>query len=78
MTLKNMQFMSTDVAVPGLNRDFAYSRELVEPSAPVARAFEAEVTPIYRQVQKLTDFSANLAQARDLLLPKLMNGSLAV
>ena len=78
LTLQNMQFMSTDVAVPGLNRDFAYSRLLTRPEAKVAERFEDEVGPIFYQIQKLTDWSSKLAQARDLLLPKLMNGTLTV
>jgi type I restriction enzyme S subunit len=78
LTLQNMQFMSTDVAVPGLNRDFAYSRLLTRPEAKVAERFEDEVGPIFYQIQKLTDWNSKLAQARDLLLPKLMNGTLTV
>ena len=78
MTLLHMQFMSTDVAVPGLNRDFAYSRMLVRPSFAVAGRFEEEVAPIFFQVQKLTELNIGLAKARDLLLPRLMSGSLAV
>lgn len=78
LTLENMQFMSTDVAVPGLNRDFAYSRSLLRPEAKVAERFEDEVGPIFSQIQKLTAWAGKLAQARDLLLPKLMNGTLIV
>ncbi|WP_158213680.1 restriction endonuclease subunit S [Sphingopyxis witflariensis] len=78
LTLQQMQFMSTDVAVPGLNRDFAYSRFLVRPSNVVGARFEEEVTPIFLQMQKLTDWNEKLAKARDLLLPKLMSGAIAV
>ena len=78
LTLQHMQFMSTDVAVPGLNRDFAYSRLVLRPSSTIAQRFEDEVTPIFFQIQKLTDWNGNLAKARDLLLPRLMNGSLTV
>ena len=78
MTLLHMQFMSTDVAVPGLNREFAYSRLVVRPSFGVAGRFEEEMTPIFAQVQKLTEMNTGLAKARDLLLPRLMSGSLAV
>ncbi len=78
LTLQHMQFMSTDVAVPGLNRDFAYSRLLVRPSAMVGERFEDEVSPIFFQMQKLTDWNVRLSKARDLLLPRLMSGSLTV
>ena len=78
LALLHMQFMSTDVAVPGLNRDFAYSRMLIRPSAKFAERFEDEVWPIFFQVQKLSDWNTTLTKARDLLLPKLMSGALAV
>lgn len=77
LTLQHMQFMSTDVAVPGLNREFAYSRSLIRPSATIGARFEEEVTPVFLQIQKLTEWNEKLAKARDLLLPKLMNGAIA-
>ena len=43
--LKHMHFISTDVAVPGLNRDFAYSRPLLVPPKSILRGFlEATAT----------------------------------
>lgn len=76
--LKNVQFINTDVAVPGLNRDMAYSRELLIPDGKNYHRFMSEVQPIQEQVNKLQDYNDKLAQARDLLLPKLMNGELTV
>lgn len=78
LTLQHMQFMSTDVAVPGLNREFAYSRSLIRPSATIGARFEEEVTPVFLQIQKLTEWNEKLAKARDLLLPKLMSGAITV
>ncbi len=75
-TLSRMTFMSTDVAVPGLNRDFAHSREFVVPPRPLLTAFEEEVAPFYRQIRTLARQAECLAQARDLLLPRLMSGEL--
>ena len=75
--LLHTSFMSTDVAVPGLNRDFAYSREVLVPSGPLRSRFEDEVSPLYAQIRTLTKFNSALAEVRDLLLPKLMNGELA-
>ena len=37
--VKHMHFISTDVAVPGLNRDFAYSLPLLLPSKSLLREF---------------------------------------
>jgi type I restriction enzyme S subunit len=76
--LQQMQFISTDVAVPGLNRDFAYSRKLLVPSGPVLREFLDSVGPIHAQLDTLTAYNQKLRAARDLLLPKLMSGEIAV
>lgn len=74
--LKHMHFISTDVAVPGLNRDFAYSRPLLRPAATILRAFLETVTPIHAQLDQLDEINQKLRAARDLLLPRLMNGEL--
>lgn len=76
--LRDAQFMSTDVAVPGLNRDFAYSRQFLVPSAPLLAEFIEAVTPFHKQIEKLTLFNEKLLEARDLLLPRLMSGDLVV
>ncbi|MEL4371566.1 restriction endonuclease subunit S [Shewanella xiamenensis] len=76
--LQNVQFINTDVAVPGLNRDMAYSREILVPDDKNYQRFLSEVVPLQEQINKLQDYNAKLAQARDLLLPKLMSGELAV
>jgi type I restriction enzyme S subunit len=77
-TLAHMQFISTDVAVPGLNRDFAHSRKLLVPPRKLESIFEETVVPIHKQIQSLRRFNSILARARDLLLPRLMNGEIAV
>ncbi|WP_288362803.1 restriction endonuclease subunit S [uncultured Spongiibacter sp.] len=76
--LQNVQFINTDVAVPGLNRDMAYSRGILIPDDKNYERFLSEVAPIQEQVNKLQDYNGKLAQARDLLLPKLMSGELVV
>lgn len=76
--LQNVQFINTDVAVPGLNRDMAYSREILVPDDKNYQRFLSEVVPIQEQINKLQDYNIKLAQARDLLLPKLMSGELTV
>jgi type I restriction enzyme S subunit len=76
--LKDMQFISTDVAVPGLNRDFAYSRKLVIPAPNLHREFLDTVSPLHEQMEKLGEMNDRLRSARDLLLPRLMSGEIAV
>lgn len=76
--LQNVQFINTDVAVPGLNRDMAYSREILVPDEKNYERFLSENQPIQDQINKLQDYNIKLATARDLLLPKLMSGELTV
>ncbi|MBL0381543.1 MAG: restriction endonuclease subunit S [Desulfofustis sp. PB-SRB1] len=75
--LQQMTFISTDVAVPGLNRDFAHSRSLLVADQKILRLFEDTASPLHQQMELLKRQNASLAKARDLLLPKLMNGELA-
>jgi len=74
--LKEMHFISTDVAVPGLNRDFAYSRDLVFPATNMLREFLQIVSPMHEQIDKLDEQNQKLRAARDLLLPRLMTGEI--
>ncbi|WP_103681274.1 restriction endonuclease subunit S [Alkalispirochaeta sphaeroplastigenens] len=76
--LQQMTFISTDVAVPGLNRDFAHSRSILVADQKMLRLFEETVSPLHQQTELLKRQNTALAKARDLLLPKLMNGDVAV
>lgn len=76
--LQNMRFISTDVAVPGLNRDFAYSRPLLVPEQRILREFLETAAPLHEQITKLDEMNDKLRAARDLLLPRLMSGEIAV
>ncbi|TVQ98286.1 MAG: restriction endonuclease subunit S [Desulfovibrionales bacterium] len=76
--LQQMTFISTDVAVPGLNRDFAHSRSMLVADQKILRLFEDTVSPLHQQMELLKRQNTALAKARDILLPKLMNGEVAV
>ena len=76
--LQNVSFINTDVAVPGLNRDMAYSREVLLPIENILNLFLEEVEPIQLQIERLTEYNKKLSEARDILLPRLMNGGLTV
>lgn len=78
LALPSAGFQSTDTGVPGLNRNFAYSRKLLRPSKHVRRLFNEVVEPMFAQQTTLENYNQKLAQARDLLLPRLMNGEIAV
>jgi type I restriction enzyme, S subunit len=74
--LKHMHFISTDVAVPGLNRDLAYSRPLILPSKTILQQFLETVSLMHEQLDKLEEMNSKLKAARDLLLPRLMSGEI--
>ncbi len=76
--LQHISFLSTDVAVPGLNRDFAHSRLILLPERKFHRLFEDTVSPLHQQIDLLRKQNVALEKARDLLLPRLMNGEVAV
>ena len=76
--LLHTPFINTDVAVPGLNRDLAHSRALLIPDDKILALFEQDVVVIHDQIDLLTKYNEALTQARDLLLPRLMNGEVAV
>jgi type I restriction enzyme S subunit len=61
-----------------LNRDFAHSRSLLVADQKILRLFEDTASPLHQHMELLKRQNASLAKARDLLLPKLMNGEVAV
>lgn len=73
-----MTFINTDVAVPGLNRDYAHSRNILIPDEKTLSNFLEFVTALHCQIDSLNTQNGKLSQARDLLLPKLMSGEVAV
>jgi type I restriction enzyme S subunit len=77
-SLLQTSFINTDVAVPGLNRDLAHSRELLIAEGKLKSLFEETVIPIHKQIHGLKKYNETLARARDLLLTRLMNGEVAV
>ncbi|MDE2824410.1 MAG: restriction endonuclease subunit S [Chloroflexota bacterium] len=77
-TLKNIDFINTDVAVPGLNRILAHSREFLLPTTDAQDAFHKVVQSEHRQMALLRRENIVLECARDLLLPRLMSGKVAV
>ena len=78
LALPSAGFQNTDAGVPGLNRDFAYSRKLTSPPTRLRRLFNEAVKPMFSQRTTLENYNQKLAEARDLLLPRLMNGEITV
>lgn len=65
-------------AVPTLNRNDVHKVDVLCPESKIMNEFEIQVRELFKQIDKLKEYNEKLAQARDLLLPKLMNGELTV
>jgi type I restriction enzyme S subunit len=61
-----------------LSKDDIAALEMIIPSSGPAQMFESIVAPSFRQICILSEQIEKLVKARDLLLPKLMNGEIAV
>jgi type I restriction enzyme S subunit len=57
--------------------DFEAARVLL-PKRHLIDQFDEIASPVISQIQNLRQQSRKLAEARDLLLPRLMNGEIAV
>ena len=76
--LPTLNFINSDAAVPGLSRNQAYTLEVVVPPTELlekfcetAGTFEQQASTLQRQIQ-------NLRRTRDLLLPRLLSGQVAL
>ncbi|WP_280569794.1 restriction endonuclease subunit S [Chromohalobacter sp. 296-RDG] len=76
--LKRQRFLNNDAAVPGLNRNQAYSLPFLKPSQEALEKFTSHCKPIYEFIRKLHRKNSNLRTQRDLLLPKLVSGEIDV
>ncbi|MET0076230.1 MAG: restriction endonuclease subunit S [Candidatus Thiodiazotropha lotti] len=65
-------------AVPTLNRNDVHRIDTFEPPEKLLEAFTDHLNPIFKQIDTLVEQNSKLVYARDLLLPKLMNGEVAV
>ena len=76
--LLHVQFNSTDVAVPGLNRNYAHSIKILLPDSNTQAFFEKYTKDLHNQIECLARYNQSLVNSRDLLLPRLMNGEIKV
>ncbi len=66
------------VSVPTLDRKSVHKVEILIPSKNLLTAFDEFAVPIFEQITNLTLHNEKLRAARDLLLPRLMSGEIAV
>jgi type I restriction enzyme, S subunit len=76
--LRTMNFINNDAAVPGLNRNQAYSNQLFYPGSDLITKFAEMADPIFDAKHQIQAQNENLTQTRDLLLPRLISGKLSV
>jgi type I restriction enzyme, S subunit len=76
--LQTQNFINNDAAVPGLNRNQAYSLPFLLPEQKILQKFQDFVAPLLQQCRRLKVKNENLRQTRDLLLPKLISGEIDV
>lgn len=76
--LRSMNFLNNDAAVPGLNRNQAYSNLFFLPPTPLVKKY-AEVADANFEMKRLFERqNEKLVATRDLLLPRLISGKLSV
>lgn len=78
--LQNMDLgkFNGGASVPTLDRKVVHAVEVVIPTGLLATPFDDQVSIIMAQKKMLEQQNEKLAGARDLLLPRLMNGEIAV
>ncbi len=79
-SLLYLSLLNVDLSNYHYARHFKYlkAEEIIIPNVEIATKFDYLVTPIFKKVQILRDQIINTQQARDRLLPKLMNGEIEV
>lgn len=75
---QNFEKIGSDSAVPGLNRDSAYSIDVIIPSADDVTNFNSIVDPIFQKLRLNNSQIRTLSKIRDTILPKLVTGQLQI
>ena len=74
----DMYAMNIGAAVPSMTVKILDGMKVLCPSAEILVQFEKVVGPYFTMIEMLKKKNEALAEARDLLLPKLMNGEIEV
>jgi len=76
--LQHQNFVNVGVAVPMLSRNQAYVLPLLVPDQDILEKFERIIKPIFTQIDVLNLKNEVLIKIRELLLPMLISGKIAV
>jgi type I restriction enzyme S subunit len=69
---------NTGSAIPHANKSYIYGMEMPIPSDKISTEFEIITSKIYKQIEILSSQNQKLKEARDILLPRLMNRTIEV
>ncbi len=72
--LRDMAFIDSHAAVPGLSREQAYGLPVIVPPNVLVRTFDSAHQACFGSMSGLRSTNAALAHTRDLLLPRLVTG----
>jgi len=78
LTGMHLEMYNGGAAVPTLNRNDVHRVDVLSPSDKLINEFEEISKITYSQLHTLEKYNDKLAEARDLLLPRLMNGEIEV
>lgn len=73
-----LMLISFGAAQQNLSQDLIKKIKITMPSDDVVKAFEKQIDDIYESIRMLLKKNKNLAEQRDMLLPRLMSGKLEV
>ena len=76
--LQSMNFINNDAAVPGLNRNQAYSNQFFLPPAKLIDEFTEIAESTMKNATSLEKQNDRLRHTRDLLLGRLISGKLSL
>jgi type I restriction enzyme S subunit len=68
--------MDSGSAIPSTSREDFYAIPVVVPLRPIMKAFGEIASLLYRKIDANLAESTTLAELRDLLLPKLISGTI--
>jgi len=74
----NLEQFNSGASVPTLDRKTVHQSPVLIPEPQIIEQFDGLIQPLFGQIEILKTSIESTAQARDLLLPKLMSGQLDV
>jgi len=76
--IQSMNFINNDAAVPGLNREQAYSNKFYFPKRTLIDSYALNIKPLFLKRDMHVKQNEFLTTSRDRLLSRLMSGKIDV